>query len=294
MKKKILISGANGFIGSNLISSLLDDDKYEIHALSRAPAGNHSKNIKFYYCDFNDPLFIKYLPEEIDCIVHLAQSPHYREFPTRSTDIFNVNVHATQQLLDWARRTGVKKFLYASSGNVYSRKADKLKESDICEPNDFYSTTKFVGELLTRQYEKYFEVVIMRIFGVFGPGQNGMLIPQIIQKIFNGEEIQLAKAKGLFFSPLYIDDIVRMIFLLIESKAKHQVYNISGEEVASLDVVVNNVIEILNLKARIKITNDEVKYLISNNELFKEEFNFQYTENLYTGLRKTLDHSVRL
>ncbi len=190
-------------------------------------------------------------------------------------------------MLEWSKNNSVKKFIYASSGNVYSQSRKKLIENSLLGPSSLYGISKLAGEEIVKKYNNSFDTLIMRIFGVYGPGQKKMLIPEIIKKIKLKNEIFLAQSKGLYFTPIYIDDLINIIRELINRNfnQKNLVVNICGSEVVSLNDLVKKLEKLINKKAKIKITNDEIKYFIGSNELLLKLLNIKDLISLDKGLK---------
>ncbi len=190
-------------------------------------------------------------------------------------------------MLEWSKNNSVKKFIYASSGNVYSQSRKKLIENSLLGPSSLYGISKLAGEEIVKKYNNSFDTLIMRIFGVYGPGQKKMLIPEIIKKIKLKNEIFLAQSKGLYFTPIYIDDLINIIRELVNRNfnQKNLVVNICGSEVVSLNDLVKKLEKLINKKAKIKITNDEIKYFIGSNELLLKLLNIKDLISLDKGLK---------
>ena len=289
----ILITGSSGFIGTQLISNLLStNSNVNIYALTRNKNYNNKKNLTYIYCDLTQTNFIEVLPQNIDIVLHLAQSNNYRLFPDKVFDIFDINIVSTQRLLEWSRVSLVKKFIFTSSGNVYSRKDDLLSETDVCLPNDYYGKSKLIAELLIESYQQYFSTCILRIFGVYGPGQSGMTIPNIINKVMNNESITLAKGKGLFFTPLYISDCIRMIQIIINDSLinKFQIYNLAGSEIISLDQLVFIIATNTSINPKTENTNEEPAKLMGSSKKFVNNFKFNFSTDFESGMYKALSH----
>lgn len=287
----ILITGSSGFIGTQLIKDLLStDSNINIYALTRNKNYKNKKNLTYINCDLTQSNFIEVLPHNIDIVLHLAQSNNYRSFPDKVFDIFDINIVSTQRLLEWSRINLVKKFIFASSGNVYSRKDDLLSENDVCLPNDYYGKSKLIAELLIDSYKQYFSICILRIFGVYGPGQSGMTIPNIINKVRNNEIITLAKGKGLFFTPLYISDCIRMIQIIINDSLtnKFQIYNLAGSEIISLDQLVFIIATNTSINPKTENTNEEPTKLIGSSDKFIKNFDFKFSMSFQAGFKETL------
>ena len=90
------------------------------------------------------------LPKQMDAVIHLAQSPHFREFPAHSNHVFSVNVASTMFLLNEAAERGCHHFIYASTGSVYSGKAPFVESKVNINGNviSMYPASKLCGDLL--------------------------------------------------------------------------------------------------------------------------------------------------
>ena len=86
-------------------------------------------------------------------------------------------------MLEWSRKHGVKRFIFASTGSVYKNNNQKLTEDSACDPDTIYSISKFSAEKIIESYSGFFEVVNTRIFGLYGPGQKNNLVSNIIKLI---------------------------------------------------------------------------------------------------------------
>ena len=286
----ILVTGAGGCIGSQLIKSLLNESSYFIYALVRDKPSSFSENaqLKYIYSDLSCSNFADTLPDNIDIVLHLAQSNNYRKFPEESNDIYTINIQATYKLLEWSKDIGVRRFLFASSGNVY-RASDKLhSEDDICTPLDFYGKTKYIGEFLVSSYSAFFEVSILRIFGVYGPGQTGMTVSNIIEKVKNRQDVTLAANIGLQFTPLFVDDCVALIGLLIHHPFLKPIYNLSGNEQLDLRELAEKLGALLSIHPKLVVTDGNPVYMNGDSNLIVNSLGYTYKFNIDSGLQKTL------
>ena len=162
---KILITGSTGFIGSHLVNLLKNN--HEVFALTndRTYLEKSSGSVKYIFQDLTQPLVLGEI-KEIDCIIHLAQG---NQKTIEGAPIeFKVNVAATMELLEFARTHQAKKFILASSGTVYGFGPRKFKETDSYNPINMYGATKIAAEGLVKQYESYFDCIILRFFFPYG------------------------------------------------------------------------------------------------------------------------------
>ncbi len=274
---RILLTGSSGFIGCNLKASLLAEG-YEIFEVSRENGFDLSKRN-----------WTKFIPKEpFEYVIHLAQSTQYRNFPGGADDMVRLNIEATFELLEWSRKNGIKCFFFASTGNVYKQKPLSLTENDSTLPNSFYGTTKLCAENLIIQYQKFFNTKVMRLFGVYGPGQKSMIIVNIIEKILKNKEIVLASGIGLKFNPLFIRDCCQIICYLIKRESSSStILNVAGEEIVELREVVEKLGKLLNVTPRVTTTNNLETNLVANINALKDLFPTFAATSLSTGLEKT-------
>ena len=233
---KILVTGAAGFIGSHLLSTL--QVRHELIALIR-PKTQRGKfaGVNWVEQDLSKPLDEARFPDRLDAIIHLAQSPHYRNFPEGGKDIFDVNIRSTFQLLEVARRFGVKHFLFASTGGVYGNSYERLVETDPVNPLNFYFSSKYTSELLIANYQPFFHTIVFRFFFVYGPGQKDMLIPNLLSKVMKGELITIEGNPGLRINPIHIEDAVQ-VFEPALNLTSSELFNIAGDEVVTITDLV--------------------------------------------------------
>ena len=233
---KVLVTGAAGFIGQRLVNELAT--RHTVHALVRSRDAALTQGIQTVVWDLARPLDDAGLPKEVDVVVHLAQSRRHREFPESAQDIFDVNVGSTQRLLEYARKAGAGRFVYASSGGVHGYSIDPVNEESAIEPIGYYLTTKYVGELLLKPYRQYFSTVVLRPFFVYGPHQaQHMFLPRLASSILEGRPIYLRGATGIRVNPVHVSDAARAFARAVDLEGDH-VVNVAGPDVLSLREIV--------------------------------------------------------
>ncbi len=231
---KILVTGAQGFIGRSLVAALAPH--HEVYALCRREASFAPSNLTVLRCDLAAPHGLRMLPAQIDQVVHLAQSSRFRDWPApnAASDIFGVNVLATQALLDYAQRAGACQFLQASTGGVYTPSAQPQSELASTAPTGYYAATKLAAEVLARPYDAVFATCALRLFFPYGPGQSDRLMSDLIGRVANGKAVTLrGDADGFRFNPTYVDDIVTVIVRALEAQWRG-IVNVAAPETLSL------------------------------------------------------------
>jgi UDP-glucose 4-epimerase len=229
--KKIVLTGASGLVGFHLIKNL--GQQYQIFPVLRRP---QDVQFRINY-DFNKPWDESVFPHKIDAVIHLAQSEHFRNFPEGAQEIFEVNTLSTMHLLNYARKAGAKSFILASSGGVYGMRNEEFLEDQQIESRGnlgFYFGTKLCSEILTENYSSVMNVIIMRFFFAYGPGQKqNMLIPRLVQQVKDGLPIILQGNDGIKLNPIYVSDVTAAICKALELNGSYKI-NVAGHEVLSM------------------------------------------------------------
>lgn len=262
MKKKIIITGANGFIGRYFIENFKEAES--IIGITRKINKNDPKKNMFLEIDLTQDNFTKNLPKNCETIIHMAQSSQYRNFPFGAEDMRKINIDSTCKLLDWSIKNNIKNFIFLSTANVYETSPIKYKECSDLKPNSFYGLTKLCAENLALQYSKYLNIKILRLFTVYGPKQKRMLIPNMIENIKNGKEITLANGKGPKFSPIFVNDVFKIINHILKLDDSI-LCNVCGDEVFNLKQIIDIISENLKIEANIKKNSTEEFNFSGNN-----------------------------
>jgi UDP-N-acetylglucosamine 4-epimerase len=250
--RKVLVTGGAGFIGSNLVESMLDSGN-SVVCLDNFSTGK-LENIRGF---MNNPAFAliegdirNYSDCEkavrgIDYVFHqaaLGSVPRSIKDPVSSTD---VNIGGFVKMLFAAKEVGVKRFIYAASSSTYGDHPDLPKVEDkIGKPMSPYGITKYVDELFAANFAATYniEVIGLRYFNVFGRRQDPMgayaaVIPLFVKKLMN-HEAPVINGDGSFSRDFtYIDNVVQANYLaaLVQDPAAiNQVYNVAHGERTSL------------------------------------------------------------
>lgn len=234
---RILLTGATGFLGGRLLRRLSVD--HDVYALSRRlPASADGRSATWLVQDLAASTWTIELPDEIDTVVHLAQSPNFRNFPAQAEEIYGVSAGATMKLLDWALKAGAKHFVLGSTGGLYGSSEGPIGENAPL-PHErsqlgFYFATKRAAELIAQQYAGQLTVATLRFFFIYGAGQSAsMLMPRLAANIRDGKPVVLHGKEGIYLNPVHVNDAVNAITRVINLEDS-RLLNIAGPQVTTL------------------------------------------------------------
>lgn len=244
MKKKLMLTGATGFLGSHFAARIYPCN-YQTHLFSRHadPARNiHTMDLTVFSSVQKIVVDI-----EPDVIVHLGGLVNLtRDFEVAKKCI-DSNILGTLNLLEATRGHAPKLFIYVSTEEVYGNSPIPYKEeTSLTHPPSPYAMTKLAGEHLCDMYGRYlgFPVVILRIGTMYGPGDSvKRFIPGIITRAIRNEDILLnsgKKARDYVFVEDAIDAL--MACLGRQNQVGTMVVNIGGGRPYTLRVVVQKII----------------------------------------------------
>jgi UDP-glucose 4-epimerase len=290
----ILITGASGFLGSALIRALADT-KATVYASVRNHATLTNRlgmplpaNVEPLRCDLSDIGSIQVLPPRVDVVIHLANSHQFKSFPEGAADVFAVNVGATAQLLNWMSRVGARQFIFASTGNVYSDHLSPISETWQCEGSGYYAASKHAGEILARSYASLMQVDVLRIFGLYGPGQDKGLVRSIFHGVNDETEFKLNDGKGTVITPTYITDAVSAILLLLTAAKtnSYNIYNLAGDEAVSFKALAEKIGILLGKKPRFLDMPEPATYLLGSAATLRERLGWRPRIMVDEGLQQ--------
>ncbi len=272
--KKILITGSSGFIGTNLINHFKRN--FNLILTSR----NKKKNL--YFLDLRRTINKQILPNEIDVIIHLAQSRLYSK--NNLKDIFEVNVRGIDNLLNVAKQMKVKQFINLSSGSIYNPYNGELLETDLIKPNTYYEYSKYLSEILVNQYSDFFSTCNLRVFFPYGKHQNKGFLVKIIKKIYEQNYFNLTNDDNIIFTPIFVGDLINIIENVV-NKNWQGTYNICSPHQYSIVDVYKIISNKLKKKIQINESLKSQKKIIPNmNKLKKKLPHFKFLK-----LEETID-----
>lgn len=309
--KKVLITGACGFIGSHLVEHLLEEGA-DVRAfvfynsfnswgwLDTFPK-NVLKNIEVFSGDIRDSNGVNVAIKGVDIVLHLAALigiPFSYHFPDSYVD---TNVKGTLNVLQACRNSKVEKVIVTSTSEVYgTAQYVPIDERHPLQGQSPYSASKIGADKIAESFFRSFgaPVVIARPFNTYGPRQSARaVIPTIIIQLLNGkEEISLGSLTPTRdFS--YVKDVCEGFLSIAESnKTIGEEINIATGEEISIGKLANKIIKKINPKAkiildpkRVRPKDSEVKRLLGSNKKMRRLTSWSPTYSLDKGLDETIE-----
>ncbi len=268
--KTVVVTGANGLLGRNLLELL--SPAWDVEAFVHTSPSFPVPGVNYRVVDFSVDWDLDALPKKAYAIFHLAQSSNFRNVPEHALDVFQVNIASTARLLDYAWRSGVKRFAYASSGGIYNGESHAFSEnSPIIQPNTlgYYLGSKVSGEALVSSYAKYMRIFILRFFFIYGANQNrSMLIPRLVDKIRAGSPVSIHGENGLCINPIHVADAAKAVAATLESD-KSAIYNIGGPEIVSLRTLCDEIADLTGRTVQYDVIDDQPLDVIGDISLMR-------------------------
>jgi len=309
--KKILVTGADGFIGSHLVEELIEQG-YDVKAFCYYNSFNSwgwldtfpreiLKEIEIFTGDIRDPNGVRTAVKGCDTVFHLAALiaiPYSYHSPDSYVD---TNVKGTLNVVQAAKDLEVERVLVTSTSEVYgTARYVPIDEKHPKQPQSPYSATKIGADSIADSFYRSFDlpVTIVRPFNTYGPRQSARaIIPTIITQLLNGfEEIKLGDLTPTR-DLLFVKDTVRGFVEIAKSNSLigHEC-NIATNSEISMQEMADTLVRLINPKAqisqdkeRIRPEKSEVFRLFGDNSKILAHTDWKVIHSLEQGLQKTID-----
>ena len=306
--KSVLVTGADGFIGSHLVE-LLVKEGYQVRALALYNSFNDwgwletiscKDQIKVVTGDVRDPFFCNEITKDIDIVFHLAALiaiPYSYVAPQSYVD---TNIMGTVNMCKAAMENGVKRFIHTSTSETYGTALYvPIDEKHPMQPQSPYSASKIAADAMALSFYNSFEfpLTIARPFNTYGPRQSARaVIPTIITQIASGmKEIKLGDVTPTRdFN--YVEDTCRGFLALAKcDEAVGKTVNIGSNFEISVGDTLNLIKKIMKSdvhfivdEQRIRPEKSEVNRLWCDNTLINSLTGFKPQHSIEAGLEKTI------
>lgn len=307
--KKVLVTGADGFIGSHLVELLVNKGA-AVKALSYYNSFNYWGWLENIPCineievitgDIRDQSLMNDITRGVDIIFHLAALiaiPYSYKAPESYVD---TNIKGTLSVCQAALKNNVSHLIHTSTSEVYgTAQYVPIDEKHPLQPQSPYSATKIGADNLVNSFYYSFElpVTIARPFNTYGPRQSARaVIPTIIIQIASGSgKIKLGDTRPTRDFNYVKDTCLGLLLLGSSDKSLGKTFNIgSGTEYSVLDIcnmirkIMGSNIEIIQDQERIRPANSEVYRLVADISLIHNTFKYEQEFSIEKGLKETID-----
>jgi len=263
---KILVTGGSGFIGSNLIESL--DEENDIIVIDNFSSSDISnlKELNTMFIGDSVNNILKYDIPDIDIIYHLgipSSSPMYKEKPILVGNAINGAI----SIFEFAKRENVKKIIYASSSSLYNGLLPPHIENMAIGITDYYTEARLAIERIAKLYNNLYGVksVGLRFFSVYGPheeakGKYANIITQFLWKMQKGESPEIY-GNGLQSRDfVFVKDVVQACTLMLKNDINYEILNVGTGK----SYTFNSIVSMLNYKLNTDIKPNYIQMPISN------------------------------
>lgn len=306
--QRVLVTGADGFIGSHLTEMLLEQG-YQVRALSYYNSFNDwgwlngvkHPNLEIVTGDVRDPYLCKHIMKDVEIVFHLAALiaiPYSYVAPDSYVD---TNIKGTLNICQAAKENGVRRVLVTSTSEVYgTAQYVPIDEKHPKQPQSPYSATKIGADAIAMSFYNAFElsVVLVRPFNTYGPRQSARaIIPTIITQIANGKkEIKLGDLTPTRDFNFVRDTCKGFIELAKCDAAIGEEVNVCSNYEISMRDTLNTIAKLMKSdvkfiedQTRIRPKNSEVFRLWGDNSKIKALTGFEPSYSLEDGLQETID-----
>ena len=315
----LLITGGCGFIASNFINHIFNQNKYNIinidamyYCANEKNVFEHirnSKNYTFIKANICDKNFIDYILKEnnIEYVIHFAAQSHVDNSFENSLQYTKDNILGTHTLLECCRKYGkIKKFIHVSTDEVYGESMiceeenKKTEETSLC-PTNPYASTKAGAELLAKSYYHSFKmpIIITRGNNVYGRNQYPeKLIPKFITLLNNNNKVTIQGDGSNIRAFLHVLDVAKAFELILTQGKIGEIYNIGSDEdqeytvLEIAKILIKKIKNSENYNDYIEYIEDrpfnDKRYYISNDKLKK--LGWTINVNFEDGINDTIEY----
>ena len=306
--KKVLVTGGAGFIGSHLVEKLLELGA-KVTVVDIMLCGNKiahlkgNKSLSIREVDVTDIKAMTPLFKGQDYVFHLAAVVGVEETQDEPVHLLDVEIGGTAEIIRLAAKNGTKRFIFASSSEVYGDSDSPMVEEGPFNPKSTYALCKLIGEHYCQAYYKKFglEFTALRYFNSYGPRQDDrFVLSRFIKRALNGQELFIYGDGNQTRDFTYVGDTVNMSLLAgIMDSGVNQIFNFGTGRAVSINKLADLVLDNLEMKNKIKVSHIdydqrrtreiEVFARLANVGLAEKLLKYRPVVDLESGMQKTID-----
>jgi UDP-glucose 4-epimerase len=240
IKKKAIVTGGAGFIGSHMVDLLMSKNYYVI--VIDSLVGGHKRNLKQHLKNKN----FKFIKQDIcsldsnsiffknvDYVYHFAGIGDIVPSIERPADYMNVNVQGTVKVLEASRKANIKKFVYAASASCYGLNNSVIDEKESINTEHPYALSKYLGERAALHWGKVYNlpVNVIRIFNAYGTrvrttGAYGAVFGVFFKQKIKNKPLTVVGNGKQARDFVYVTDVANAFYLASQTNKKGEIYNV--------------------------------------------------------------------
>ena len=287
---RVLLFGATGYLGSALAARLIEAG-HDVTTCGRQVSDESQgcRSVRFDLTHFETPRVGPH-----DVAVYAAQSRNYRGDIDRG-DVVAVNTLGVVRAAELAVTAGVSRFVLTSTGSVYGLGDHPWREAAPLAGGGPYAVSKRMGEEVLGFFRGEFEPVILRLFALYGPEQEGRMVPDIVGRVAKGESVTLqpmrnegTTTEGLRVSLLHRDDAVRVLEAAL-SELPPGVFNVGDPKATSIAQIARTAGAILGISPKFEISGVRDGDLVADTSVLQKCLALPMIP-LEQGIRSVCDH----
>jgi len=305
---RFLITGAAGFLGSNLANALVKDG-HTVRGVDDCSTGDPSvlvPEVHFTRGDVNDRPKLWTLLQDVDCVYHMAARVLVPESILYPREYNQVNVGGTVTLMEAMRDVGVRRVVFASSGAIYGdQKKQPIVEETTPEPRSPYAVSKLAAEYYIKTIGDLWgiETVCLRIFNAYGPGQHfppvhAPVIPYFLRQAAQNGTIVIHGDGNQTRDYVYVDDVIdAMVTASSTDGIDQKTINIGSGREASVRELAQYIIEITGGRPEIVYNphnEASTQRMCADLSTAKQLLKYEPKISIEAGLRQTFEKDPRL
>lgn len=309
MRKKVVVTGGAGFIGSHIVE-YWSKQNADVLVLDNLRSGfeknlNGFKNVTFVKGSITDKDVVFSVLENADYVHHLAAMISVPESVENPFECVSINVNGLLNILEASAKHKIKKIVHSSSAAVYGDNPVSPKTISMKpEPKSPYGITKLDGEYYLQSYLENFglQTISLRYFNVFGPRQDpksqyAAAIPIFVNNALQNKEIIIYGDGEQTRDFIFVKDVVAANVLAATTENVNGTFNVACGSAISINQLVKLVLELTNSKSKIRYEKEragDIKHSLASIEETKLKLNFQPKHDLHEGLKETINYFIQL
>ena len=306
---KVVVLGADGFIGKHMVRRLAEDPANSVIAFDRFTTKVHGSkhefdalaNVSIVVGNFFNRDDLAAAVTGCDYVFHLVSSTNPAVSIHDPLIDIDTNIRSSVELFLACSELGVKRVIFLSSGGtVYGDVADEVINEDVRpQPTSPYA----IGKLTIEHYLRYFkrthgiDYVVYRVANPYGPGQNIYgkqgVIPIFMEKALHDQPITIYGDGSMVRDYLYIDDLINMIVQSYTAELRHDTYNLGSGSGLSVDQIVDAIEKTIGKQLKKEYAEQPptfVQKITLDTARFTGEFGKRPMTDIVTGLKATLEY----